>query len=104
MRDGEGKHVRFGTRVNSRAPIVIRWVENGRPATVEARTIDISPSGCFVVASQPILVGVPVRLTNLVNGKQCEARVVRHGQQTGSSWELGIQLEEPSDEFWGLDF
>jgi hypothetical protein len=36
------------------------------PHDVEARTIDISASGCFVVASQPILVGQRVRLTNLV--------------------------------------
>jgi hypothetical protein len=104
MSDDERTHVRFGTRVNSRASIVIRWVEHGRPATLEARTIDISASGCFVVASQPILVGQRVLLTNLANGNKCEARVVRHGQQIGSSWELGIQLEKPSDEFWGLDF
>ena len=104
MRDDEGKHVRLGARVNSRASIVIRWVENGRPATVEARTIDISTSGCFAVASQPILVGQRVRLTNLANGNECDARVVRHGQQTASSWELAIQLEKPSNDFWGLDF
>jgi hypothetical protein len=104
MRDDEGKHVRNGTRVNSRAPLVIRWVENGRPATAEARTIDVSVSGCFVVAPQPIPVGQRVRLTNLVNGNECDAQVVRLGQQTASSWELGIQLEKPSDEFWGLDF
>ena len=100
----EDKHVRFGTRINSRASIVIQWVEHGRPATVEARTIDISTSGCFAVASQPILVGQRVRLTNLANGNECDARVVRHGQQTASSWELAIQLEKPSDDFWGLEF
>ena len=104
MRDDEGKHVRFGTRVNSRAPLVIRWVEDGHPATVAARTVDISSSGCFVISPQPISIGQRVRLTNLVNGKECDALIVRHGQQTVSSWELGIQLEKPSDEFWGLEF
>jgi PilZ domain len=104
MRADEDKHVRFGTRVNSRVPLVIRWVEDGRPATVEARTLDISASGCFVVAAQPILIGQRVRLTNLVNGNECAAQIVRHGQQTASSWELGIKLEKPSDEFWGLEF
>jgi hypothetical protein len=43
-------------------------------------------------------------LVNLLNGNECDARIVRHGQQAGSTWELGIQLDAPSDEFWGLDF
>jgi hypothetical protein len=45
-----------------------------------------------------------VRLTNLVNGKECEAQIVRYGQSTDSGWELGLKLEAPSDEFWGLEF
>jgi hypothetical protein len=104
MRDDEGKHVRFGMRVNSRAPVAIRWSEDDRQATAQAKTIDVSSSGCFVVSPQPIPVGQRVRLTNLVNGKECDAEIVRHGQQADSSWELGLKLESPSDEFWGLEF
>ena len=104
MRADEGKHVRFGTRVNSRVPVAIQWIEDGKSLTVEAQTTDISPSGCFVVAPQPILVGQRIRLTNLINGKETDAHVVRHGQQSASNWELGIQLKSQLDDFWGLDF
>ena len=104
MRDDESKHVRFGTRVNSRVPVAIQWIEDGKSLTVEARTTDISSSGCFVVAPQPILVGQRIRLKNLVNGKESDAHIVRHGQQSGSNWELGIQLESQPQDPWGLDF
>jgi PilZ domain len=104
MRADEGKHVRFGTRVNSRVPVAIRWVEDGRPMTMEARTRLISASGCFAVASQPVLVGQRIRLINLISGKECDAQVVRHGQQTASTWELGIRLDSQLDDFWGLEF
>jgi hypothetical protein len=103
MRADEGKHVRFGTRVNSRVPVAIQWIEDGKSLTVEARTTDISSSGCFAVAPQPILVGQRIRLTNLINGKESDAQVVRHGQQSASNWELGIQLESQLDDFWGLE-
>jgi hypothetical protein len=104
MRADEGKHVRLGTRVNSRAPLVIRWVEHGRPATVEARTIDVSVSGCFAVAPQPIPIGQRLRLTNLVNGNECDAHVVRHGQQTArvGSWESSLKNRQMS--FGGWNF
>ena len=104
MSADEGKHGRLGSRLNSRVPVAIQWIEDGKSLTVEARTTDISASGCFVVAPQPILIGQRVRLTNLVNGNECGAQIVRHGQQTASRWDLGIKLEKPSDEFWGLEF
>jgi hypothetical protein len=44
-----------------------------------------------------------LRLINLVNNKQCEARVVRRGQEGSPGWEVGLQLQEPSPEFWEID-
>jgi hypothetical protein len=103
MRADQGQHTRTGKRVNSQVPIAIRWTEDGRPLTIEAKTIDTSSSGCLAIASQGIEVGQAIQLVNLINGNECNARVVRHGQRAGSTWELGIQLDAPSDEFWGLD-
>jgi hypothetical protein len=103
MRADQGQHTRTGKRVNSRVPIAIRWSEDGQPFTIEAKTIDTSSSGCLAIASQGIVIGQAVQLVNLINGNECDARVVRHGQQVGSTWELGIQLDAPSDEFWGLE-
>ena len=104
MRTDEGKHVRLGKRVNSRVPVAIQWTEDGQPMTMEARTSDISSSGCFVAAPQALVIGQRIRLINLINGNECEGEVVRHGQAGGASWELGIRLESQPDDFWGLEF
>jgi hypothetical protein len=64
-----------------------------------ARTTDISSSGCFVVAPQPILVGQRIRLTNLVNSKESDAHVVRHGQQSGSNWNWAFNSKANSMTF-----
>jgi hypothetical protein len=75
----------------------------GFPRSKEKR-FDISPKGCYVVVSQGGVTGQKVQLTNLGNGKRCYAPTVRQGQQTASGWELGMQLENQMDDFWGLDF
>jgi hypothetical protein len=73
MRADQGQHTRTGNRVNSRVPIAIRWTEDGRPRTIEAKTIDTSSSGCLALASQGIEVGQAVQLVNLINGNECDA-------------------------------
>jgi hypothetical protein len=85
-------------------PVALEWTEDVRFSRVEGTTIDVSPKGCFVVASQGLVIGQEVQLINLVNGKRCHAQIVRQGQQTESGWELGIQLDSPSADFWDLDF
>jgi pyridoxine/pyridoxamine 5'-phosphate oxidase len=104
MRADEGTHTRSERRVNSRVPVALEWNESGQTLRIEGRTTDISPSGCFVIAAQRAVVGQKIRLTNLVNGQECEAQIVRQGQQTPAGWELGIRLQSPSLEFWGFDF
>jgi len=97
------QHVRCTARVNSRVPVALEWTENGRPSRVEACTIDSSAYGCLAVAPQGFVIGQKLRLVNLVNNKECEARVVRRGQEGSSGWELGLQLQEPSPGFWEID-
>jgi hypothetical protein len=104
MRPNGGKHTRSGPRVNSQVPVALEWTDDGRLCRVEGKTIDVSPKGCFMVASEGLATGHQVQLINLVNSNRCQARVIRQGQQTPSGWELGIQLDNQSDDFWGLDF
>jgi hypothetical protein len=104
MRRDEGHHTRGEQRMNSRVPVRIQWIEDGQPRTIEAQTIDTSASGCFLLAPQSLLVCQHVRVVNLVNGTECEGTVVRQGQHKSECWELGIKLQCPPREFWGLDW
>ena len=71
---------------------------------LEGYTVDVGSYGCLLIAPQGLVIGQRVRLINLVNHKECEATVVRHGQSAAARWELGLQLKNPSHEFWELSF
>jgi len=98
------KHIRAGVRVNSRVNVAVEWAETGRELRAEGYTVDISPKGCLAVVPQGFLVGQKLRLINLTNNNACDAVLVWRGHEGRRGWELGLELQEPSNEFWGLDF
>ncbi len=48
--------------------------------------------------------GQKLRLVNLINQISCEAVLVWRGHEGRAGWELGLELQQPSPDFWGLDF
>ena len=98
------RHIRAGVRMNSRVNIAVEWAEDGRRLRAEGHTVDISPKGCLAVVPQGFLVGQKLCLINLTNNQACEAVLVWRGHEGRKGWELGLELQEPSPEFWGLDF
>jgi hypothetical protein len=102
--NSKNDYVRSGRRVNSRVSVVLQWIEAGKSLRVEGQTIDVSPYGCFLVASQGIVIGQMIRVINQANGRACSGRVVRHGEQTSAGFEMGIRFEGPIEDLWELDF
>ena len=98
------KRIRAGVRVNSRVSVAIEWTEAGRTLRAEGYTVDISPKGCLAVLPQGFAVGQKLRLINLVNNSVSVAVLVWCAHEERGGWELGLELQEPSSEFWGLDF
>jgi hypothetical protein len=96
--------IRGTARVNSRVAVAIEWTDAGRSLRVEGYTVDISAKGCLAVVPQGFAVGQKLRLVNLINQISCEAVLVWRGHEGRTGWELGLQLQEPSPDFWGLDF
>jgi hypothetical protein len=96
--------VRGTARVNSRVAVAIEWNDAGRSLRAEGYTVDISAKGCLAVVPQAFAVGQKLRLVNLINQISCEAVLVWRGHEGRTGWELGLQLQEPSPDFWGLDF
>jgi len=56
------------------------------------------------VVPQGFNVGQKLRLVNLTNQISCDAVLVWRGHEGRTGWELGLELQEPSPDFWGLDF
>lgn len=98
------RQLRSSARLNSRVAVAIEWEEAGRSLRAEGYTIDIAPKGCMAVVPEGFAVGQRLRLVNLTNQISCEAVLIWRGHEGRAGWELGLELQEPSADFWGLDF
>ncbi len=96
--------VRSTPRLNSRVAVAVEWTDAGRNLRAEGHTIDIGAKGCLAVVPQGFTVGQKLRLVNLINQISCEAILIWRGHEGRTGWELGLELQEPSPDFWGLDF
>jgi hypothetical protein len=98
------KQLRSSGRLNSRVAVAVEWEDAGRTLRAEGYTVDIAPKGCMAVVPQGFAVGQRIRLVNLTNQISCEAVLIWRGHDGRAGWELGLELQEPSNDFWGLDF
>ncbi len=97
------KHIRSTGRLNSRVPVAVEGTDTGQPVRAEGHTQDIGRKGCMAVLSKAFAVGERVRLVNLLNQNSCEAIVIWRGHEGPAGWELGLEMQEPFPDFWGLD-
>jgi hypothetical protein len=97
------EHHRMQGRLNSRVPVGIEWTEAGQELRLEGYTVDISPKGCLVVVAQDFAEGQRLRLINLTNQNSCEALPVWCRNARPKGWEVGLELQDPGLDFWGLD-
>jgi hypothetical protein len=102
--DFRRKQLRAGVRLNSRVAVAVEWSEGGQTLRAEGYTVDIGPKGCLAVVPQGFAVGQRLRLVNLVNNTTSAAVLIWRGHEGRTGWELGLELQDPSEEFWGLDF
>jgi PilZ domain len=98
------RHIRNSGRLNSRVAVAIEWIDEGRSLRAEGYTVDIGAKGCLAVVPQGFTVGQKLRIVNLTNQISCEATLIWRGHEGRAGWELGLELQEASPDFWGLDF
>ncbi len=98
------RYARSTGRLNSRVAVAIEWSDAGRSLRSEGYTVDIGAKGCLAVVPQGFAVGQKLRIVNLTNQISCEAILIWRGHEGRAGWELGLELQEPSPDFWGLDF
>ena len=96
--------MRAGVRVNSRVRVTLMWEESGQSHSVSGYTLDISPKGCLAVVPQGFAVGQKLKMRNSINGNESDAKLVWRGHEGRGGWELGLELDDPPADFWGLDF
>ena len=99
-----GTEIRGTARLNSRVRVAVEGAEDGQVVRAEGYTKDISTKGCLAVVPHGFAVGQKVRVINLGNQKASDAYVIWRGHEGPAGWELGIEMQEPMADFWGLDF
>jgi hypothetical protein len=98
------KHIRAGLRVNSRVPILVEWEERGEKHSVKGFTVDIGTNGCLAIVPQGFAIGQRLRVVNAVNKESADAVLIWRGHEGRSGWELGLELQDAGEEFWGVEF
>lgn len=98
------KHLRAVARVNSRVPITVEWVEANTRHSVIGYTVDIGPKGCLAIVPQGFAIGQRLRVLNMVNKEAADAILIWRGHEGRAGWELGIELQNAAEAFWGVEF
>ncbi len=98
------RHMRAGIRLNSRVNLRVEWKEDGETRSADGHTVDISPKGCLAIIAHGFAVGQKMVVTNPLSGKSAEATLIWRGHEGRQGWELGLELESPAADFWGVEF
>jgi len=98
------RHMRAGIRLNSRINLRVEWKEHRQTLSADGYTVDISPKGCLAIVAQGFPLGQKMVVTNALNGKSAEATLIWRGHEGRQGWELGLELESPAADFWGVEF
>ena len=97
------QHLRASVRLNSRVPLLVKWTEGGQMHSEAGYTMDVSPKGCLAIVPLGFAVGQKLRLRNKVNGQEADAILIWRGHEGRAGWELGLELQGPPMDFWGVD-
>jgi len=83
---------------------MVEWMEDGQLHRESGVTMDVSSKGCLAIVPQGFAVGQKMRLVNKVTGLVSEAVLIWRGHEGRTGWELGLELQEPPADFWGVEF
>ena len=97
-------HLRAGARLNSRVAIAVEWTDGDKKLRAEGYTVDVSPKGCLAIVQQRLTVGQTLQLINLTNQKSSEAILIWRGHERQTGWELGLEIQDKTHDFWGIEF
>jgi hypothetical protein len=103
-RDQSWVGLRRGARMNSRVEVCLQWVDSqGAEKQVVTRTLVVNPTGCLVRVPVDLPLEQAVRVIGPMHTEGCPAIVVWKGNETPEGYELGIELQNPGPNFWGLE-
>lgn len=98
-----GSEKRRSQRVLLVIPVEVSWVDGGKSRQSSAKTEVVSAHGALLRMKAPLAIGTEVELHHPITGQTNRGRVVSLDAATKESLPgVGMELEAPSKEFWGV--
>jgi hypothetical protein len=103
-KDIRSRRRRRGPRMNSRIPVAIEWSAlSGAPRLESGFTRVVNPHGCLLVSQTEPRLQQRLRVTNLSTRQSVDGMVVWKGLQRTDGWDVGVELQIPEYDFWGVE-
>jgi hypothetical protein len=94
-----------GKRISMAIPAFIYgYTQNGDPFRELTRTLAVDARGGLIELESPVVNGLRVLAVNENTGENVECCVVSSQLSHDGKAEVGITFDEPSSDFWGIQF
>jgi hypothetical protein len=104
--DPKVRERRRGERVLIRMPIKVYGIgKDGKHVNEDAEAIVVSRGGALLRATTPLKAGSSLEVRHGLSQQTERFRVVWVSERSKEGkYDVGIELQEPRDEFWGIRF
>lgn len=105
MTESKRAENRLSRRIALSIPLFVHWREpNGREIEEAGTAIEVSGNGALIEMSRFATAGTEISLTEKHSRQRIRARVLRAQDKLGGGYRVIVQLLQPGERFWGLDF
>jgi hypothetical protein len=99
-----GEDRRRSQRVMLRVSVVLHFVAEGKPTSLESHTVAVNIHGAMVCASRNLAAGTRVEIEHKLSGERMAGRVTRQPQNTSEGYLIPVEFEKASADFWHVSF
>ena len=104
-RPGKHLHQRRGHRIMLAIPVLITGAHpDGRRFSEESRTVVVNSRGAMILLAESVKPGQQLKIRHIMSGETRECTVADVGPKHENKREIGIELLDPSTQFWHVAF
>ena len=106
MKDKEAQELRRSARFEILIPVEVSWsIPSGQRVKERAEVVEANQHGGLLVMRTYPSLGQQLELANLLSGEKAAAKAVAFRQSVEASVQgLAVELDRPSETFWGITY
>jgi PilZ domain len=95
---------RRSQRVVIRMAVTIHLTAPGKASALKAHTLDVNAHGALLLSPHSFTIGAHFTLENNQTKERQLCRVARAPQATAEGYQVAVEFEKPSPNFWRISF